>query len=315
VAHISVDISRDAEDEPSGRAPRHRNTCPRCRSHYREDELVENLRVCTHCGFHFAVGARERIAQLVDEGTFVETAAELRSADPLAFVDLRAYVDRLAEAELATGLGDAMVVGSGAIGGHGVALAVMDFAFLGGSMGSVVGEKFALAADLACANAVPLVSVSASGGARMQENILALMQMAKTVLALDALRDARLPYISVIAHPSTGGVIASFAALGDVAIAEPAALMSFAGPRVVQQTTRETLPEDFGLAEANLRLGHIDEIVARPDLQRRLAELLALVARSPGYEPPRAVAAERNGSGPLARLRRVLLRRPDGQGH
>jgi acetyl-CoA carboxylase carboxyl transferase subunit beta len=266
VAEISVDITRNSDQPAAVRARRHPNTCPVCRSHYRDDELAHNLRVCTHCGYHFAVGATERIAQLTDAGSFVEAAAELRSADPLAFVDLKPYLERLSAAELQTGLGDAMVVGTGTIGSLPASLAVMDFAFLGGSMGSVVGEKFAIAADLACAHEIPLVSVTASGGARMQENILALMQMAKTVVAVDQVRDAGLPYVSVLAHPTTGGVIASFAALGDVTVAEPGALMSFAGPRVVQQTTRETLPEDFGLAEANLRLGHVDAVVPRAEL-------------------------------------------------
>jgi acetyl-CoA carboxylase carboxyl transferase beta subunit len=157
---------------------------------------------------------------------------------------------------------------------------VMDFGFLGGSMGSVVGEKFAIAADLACAHAVPLVSVAASGGARMQENILALMQMAKTVAAVDQLRDAGLPFVSVCAHPTTGGVIASFAALGDVMLAEPGALMSFAGPRVVQQTTREKLPADFGLAESNSRFGHLDAVVPRSELRPTVAKLLRLFANA-----------------------------------
>ena len=163
-----------------------------------------------------------------------------------------------------------MVIGTASITGRPTILATMDFGFMGGSMGSVVGEKFARACDLAIAHDVPLVCVAASGGARMQENVLALMQMAKTVAAVDALQEAGVPFVSVIAHPTTGGVIASFAALGDVALAEPGALMSFAGPRVVQQTTRETLPDDFGLAEANLRLGHVDEVVPRPELVETL---------------------------------------------
>jgi len=279
VANISVDITRDTGDEPGGRKPQHPNTCPRCSSHYREDELVENLRVCTHCGYHFAVTAEERIGQLCDEQSFVEVAGELRSADPLAFVDLKPYADRLAAAELATGFGDAMRVGTGMIEGRPVALAVMDFAFLGGSMGSVVGEKFAIACDLACVHGIPLVAVATSGGARMQENILALMQMAKTVMAVEGVREARLPFISICAHPTTGGVIASFAALGDIVLAEPGALMSFAGPRVVAQTTREKLPDDFGLAESNLRYGHLDEIVPRAELRATLSQLLRLFAR------------------------------------
>ena len=171
----------------------------------------------------------------------------------------------------------------------------MDFGFLGGSMGSVVGEKFAMAADLAVAHGVPFVSVAASGGARMQENILALMQMAKTVMAVDAVRDARLPFISICAHPTTGGVIASFAALGDIAIAEPGALMSFAGPRVVQQTTRETLPEDFGLAESQLRLGHVDAVVPRGELTATLAPPAGAVRAAAGGDRRRGRGARAAG--------------------
>ncbi len=315
MAEISVDITRTSEEPPAVRARRHPNTCPVCRSHYRDDELERSLRVCTQCGHHFAVGAAERIRQLTDAGSFVEVGADLRSADPLAFVDLKPYLERLSAAELQTGLGDAMVVGTGTIGTLPASLAVMDFSFLGGSMGSVVGEKFALAADLACAHEIPLISVTSSGGARMQENILALMQMAKTVVAVDQVRDAGLPYVSVLAHPTTGGVIASFAALGDVTLAEPGALMSFAGPRVVQQTTRETLPDDFGRAEANLRLGHVDGVVPRAELVASLARLLRLFA---GSSPlPVGEAAETNGDGGrFGRLRAMTrLRRFRGPGH
>jgi len=309
VAQISVDIERGPEEGEPHKAGRHPNTCPVCHSHYRDDELVAALRVCRQCGYHFPVCARERIAQLTDEGSFSEIAADLRSADPLAFVDLRPYTERLSEAELATGLGDAIVVGTATVGGRSVALAVMDFGFLAGSMGSVVGEKFALAADLAVAHGVPFVSVASSGGARMQENILALMQMAKTVMSVDAVRDARLPYISICTHPTTGGVIASFAALGDIILAEPGALMSFAGPRVVQQTTGETLPKDFGLAESQLRLGHVDAVVPRGELTETLARLLALFTPPPeveeeGVEEP----APEPAPGAFGWLRRLLGR-------
>jgi acetyl-CoA carboxylase carboxyl transferase subunit beta len=316
VAEISVDIQREPDEPAPDGAARHPNTCPSCRSHYRDDELAAALRVCRQCGYHFPVGAIMRIAQLCDAGSFVEAAADLRSADPLVFVDLRPYADRLTDAELATGLGDAVVIGTGAIDGQRCALAVMDFGFLGGSMGSVVGEKFAEAADLACARGIPLVSVAASGGARMQENILALMQMAKTVVAVDQVRDAGLPYISICAHPTTGGVIASFAALGDVNLAEPGALMSFAGPRVVQQTTREELPEDFGLAEANLRLGHVDAVVARPELRGTVAQLLKILA--PAASPASGTTADTQDGVPTASLwGRVAgwFGRGDGKGH
>ena len=272
-----IDVSIEHKHAPPAESgKRHPNTCPGCGSHYRDDELERHLRVCPQCGHHFAVSARERIAQLADEGTFAEEAAELRSADPLDFFDLRPYTERLAEAEISTSLGDAMVIGTAAIEERPCALAVMDFAFMGGSMGSVVGEKFVRACERAAERRMPVVSVTASGGARMQEGILSLMQMPKTVCAVEDLRDAGGALISVLAHPTTGGVMASFASLGDVTVAEPGALLSFAGPRVVQQTTREKLPDDFGRAESNLRLGHLDAIVARPDLRSYVGRLLRL---------------------------------------
>jgi acetyl-CoA carboxylase carboxyl transferase subunit beta len=287
-----------------------------CHSHYRDDELRARLRVCGQCGYHFPVGARERVEQLSDPATFIEIDADLRSADPLAFVDLKPYTDRLAAAELETGLGDAIVVGSAVIRGHPAVLAVMDFGFMGGSMGSVVGEKLARACDLALTHDVPLISVAASGGARMQENILALMQMAKTVAGIDALQEAGVPFISVLTHPTTGGVIASFAALGDVALAEPGALMSFAGPRVVQQTTRETLPDDFGLAEASLRLGHVDMVVPRPELKDTLGRLLGVLGGQPGEQPELELPSPNGAHGRfgMGRLRELWRRRLDGDG-
>jgi acetyl-CoA carboxylase carboxyl transferase beta subunit len=261
---------------PTQGGKRHPNTCPVCASHYRDDELDAALRVCRQCGHHFAMSARARIAHLADEGSFVEEAADLRSEDPLGFFDLRPYPERLAEAELSTGLGEAILIGQGEIEERPCELAVMDFGFMGGSMGSVVGEKLSRACDSAATRGVPLVSIAASGGARMQEGILALMQMPKTVCAIEDLRDAGCAHVSVLAHPSTGGVLASFASLGDVLLAEPGALMSFAGPRVVSQTTREKLPDDFGRAESNLRYGHVDAIVPRSELKPALGRLLRL---------------------------------------
>ena len=270
-----IDVQVETRDAPA-RDENHPNTCPKCHSHYRDDELEEALWVCTQCGHHFPMGALSRIASLADDGSFVEEAADLRSDDPLDFFDLRPYSERLAEAEVNTGLGEAIVIGRATIEGRACELAVMDFKFMGGSMGSAVGEKFARACESAAEQSVPLVSVSASGGARMQEGILALMQLPKTVAAVADLHDAKSPFVSVLAHPTTGGVLASFASLGDVLIAEPGALMSFAGPRVVQQTTREKLPDDFGRAEANLRFGHVDAIVPRPELKPYVARLLRL---------------------------------------
>lgn len=273
-ARIDVSIEHKNAPEPEGKP--HPNTCPACASHYRDEELDAALWVCPHCGHHFPMRAPARIASLADEGTFVEESADVRSEDPLHFFDLRPYTERLAEAEMSTGLGEAIVTGEAAIDGHDCELAVMDFKFMGGSMGSAVGEKFSRACDSAAGRGVPLVSVSASGGARMQEGILALMQLPKTVCAVEELHEARQPLVSVLAHPTTGGVLASFATLGDVIVAEPGALMSFAGPRVVQQTTREKLPDDFGLAESNLRFGHIDAVVPRPELKRYVAQVLRL---------------------------------------
>jgi acetyl-CoA carboxylase carboxyl transferase subunit beta len=220
--------------------------------------------------------ARARIAWYADEGSFAEESADIRSDDPLEFFDLRPYAERLSEAELNTGLGEAIVVGQAAMDGHPIELAVMDFSFMGGSMGSAVGEKFSRACDSAIERGVPLVSVTSSGGARMQEGILSLMQLPKTVAAVDLLHQKPAAFISVMTHPTTAGVLASFASLGDVIVAEPGALLAFTGPRVVQQTTREKLPEDFGLAESNARFGHVDAIVPRPELRPYLGRVLAL---------------------------------------
>ena len=273
---VSIEHRHDPGADTDGK--KHPNTCPSCGSHYRDDELDEHLRVCPQCGHHFPVTARMRIEQLADDGSFSEEAAGLRSQDPLDFFDLRPYTERLAEAELQTGLGDAMVIGGGAIGDRECELAVMDFTFMGGSMGSVVGEKFARACESAAERRVPLVTVTASGGARMQEGILSLMQLPKTVCAVADLHDAGGAMLTVMAHPTTAGVLASFATLGDVTIAEPGALLAFTGPRVVQQTTREKLPDDFGLAESNYRFGHLDAIVARPDLREYVTRVLRLFA-------------------------------------
>ena len=276
-SRVDVSIERKPADA-GGAARRDPNTCPGCGSHYRDAELAETLRVCPQCGHHFPMPAWERIASIADEGSFAEEAADLRSADPLDFFDLRPYRERLAEAELATGLGEAIVVGTATLGGRRFVLAVMDFSFMGGSMGSAVGEKFVRACELAADRRMPLVSVTASGGARMQEGILSLMQLPKTVCAVEDLHDAGSPLFSVMAHPTTAGVLASFASLGDVTLAEPGALLAFTGPRVVQQTTREKLPEDFGQAESNYRFGHVDAIVPRPELRDHVGRLVRLFA-------------------------------------
>jgi acetyl-CoA carboxylase carboxyl transferase beta subunit len=277
-----IDVSIEHKNAPEPPARSHPNTCPGCDSHYRDDELEAHFWVCPQCGHHFPMRARARIAHLADEGSFVETSADLRSEDPLQFFDLRPYTERLAEAEVSTGLGEAIVVGQAAIEGYACELAVMDFAFMGGSMGSVVGEKLSRACDAAGERGVPVVAVTASGGARMQEGILSLMQMPKTVCAVEDLHDAGGALFTVMAHPTTAGVLASFASLGDVIVAEPGALIAFTGPRVVQQTTREKLPDDFGLSEQNLRFGHLDAIVPRPELRPYLARLLRLFRNGTG---------------------------------
>jgi acetyl-CoA carboxylase carboxyl transferase subunit beta len=270
-----IDVSVETGDQPAP-PPDHPNTCPSCHSHYRDDELEQSVWVCEQCGHHFPMRARARIASLVDHGSFAEEATELHSEDPLGFFDLRPYTERLAEAEMKTGLADAMVIGRARMEGRECELAVMDFAFMGGSMGSVVGEKFSRACDSAAEAGMPVVAVTSSGGARMQEGILALMQLPKTVAAVEDLHDSGQALLCVMAHPTTGGVLASFATLGDVVLAEPNALMSFAGPRVVQEITREKLPDDFGRAEQNLRYGQIDAIVPRPELRPTLSRLLRL---------------------------------------
>jgi acetyl-CoA carboxylase carboxyl transferase beta subunit len=278
MSEARIDVQVEHRHAPPPTEKKHPNTCPRCGSHYRDDELEAALWVCSHCGHHYPMHARSRIAWYADPDSFVEEATDVRSDDPLEFFDLRPYAERLAEAELNTGLGEAMVIGQATLDGHPIELAVMDFSFMGGSMGSAVGEKFSRACDSAIERSAPLVSVTSSGGARMQEGILSLMQLPKTVCAVEDLHDAHVPLIIVMAHPTTAGVLASFASLGDVTVAEPGALIAFTGPRVVQQTTREKLPDDFGLAEHNLRFGHVDAVVPRPEQREHLARVLRLFA-------------------------------------
>jgi acetyl-CoA carboxylase carboxyl transferase subunit beta len=275
MAETRIDVQ--VEQKPSRpEKQKDASACPRCDAKYVDGELTDALYVCTQCGHHFAMPARARVAWLTDEGSFVEEAADVRSVDPLGFFDLRPYPERLAEAELNTGLGEAMIVGRASLDGHPLELAVMDFAFMGGSMGSAVAEKYVRAVDSAIEHGTPLLTVSSSGGARMQEGILSLMTLPKTICALEELREARLPMIAVLAHPTTGGVLASFASLGDVTIAEPGALIAFAGPRVVQSITKEKLPEDFGRAEYTLRFGHLDAVVPRSEQREYFARLLRL---------------------------------------
>ena len=288
---VSVDKlrrKRPSEEDPPRSLPADERSCPRCQSHYRAEEMRRNMRVCATCGHHFAVSARERVDQLAEGGPWIELWPELRASDPLQFVDLQPYPDRVEKAELG-GSAEALVCGELEVRGHRCVAAVMDFSFLGGSMGAVVGEKLARACERCVDKGLPLVVVTASGGARMQEGVLALMQMAKTVVAFEAMHDAELPTVVVLAHPTTGGVWASFASLGDVTYAEPGALIAFSGPRVIEQTTRETLPDDFGRAETQLAKGQIDAVIDRRDLTGRIARVLAILDRPTGLDPPPAV--------------------------
>jgi len=237
-------------------------------------QLARNLNVCTKCEHHFRLGARERIELLVDKGSFHEHDGRLTSGDPLGFTDSKPYPERIAAAQVKSGEKDAVITGEATIGENPVTLAVMDFEFMGGSMGAVVGEKITRAAEHALAERRALVIVSASGGARMQEGTIALMQMAKILGALARLDQARLPYVSVITDPTTGGVLASFASLGDIIVAEPGALIRFSGERVTSGTVGEKLPTGFGKAEFLLERGFIDQIVPRPQLRERLGFFL-----------------------------------------
>ena len=269
---IGVEITRRSEPPLAATW-----TCPKCSSVTERDAFRANLSVCPACGHHARIRARERIEQLVDPGTFEERWGNLRTLDPLGFVDLETYPERVREAQAASGLDEALVAGAASIDGVACMLSVMDFGFMGGSMGSVVGEKLWRAAEAAALERLPLVAVCSSGGARMQEGILALMQMAKTSCAVDILNEAGVPFITVLADPCTGGVVASFASLADICIAEPGALLTFTGLRVIAETTQEQLPEGFGSAERNLALGHLDAVVPRGELRGRLANQLRLL--------------------------------------
>jgi acetyl-CoA carboxylase carboxyl transferase subunit beta len=251
--------------------------CESCQQILYNKELARNFKICPKCGYHFRLSAPERLRMLFDDEKYVELDGELRSADPLRFRDSKRYRDRLKHYEETVGTSDAIVVGSGTMGGLPVIIGAMEFFFLGGSMGSVVGEKVTRAAERCLRERRPLVIVSTSGGARMQEGILSLMQMAKISGALARLSEASLPYISVMADPTTGGVTASFAMLGDVNIAEPNALIGFAGPRVIEQTIRQTLPEGFQRSEFLLEHGMLDFVVDRLQMKETLVRCLRLL--------------------------------------
>ena len=248
--------------------------CLECENPLYKRELKESLQVCTHCGYHFRFDARSRLDSLFDEGEYEKLDEEVISADPLEFVDTKPYKERLEQAKAASGLPEAIVSGAGKVGGHQVYAGAMDMSFIGGSMGSAVGEKITRLIERAIKNRGAVIIFAASGGARMQEGTYSLMQMAKISAALAQLDDAQLPFISVLTDPTTGGVTASFAMLGDVIIAEPKALIGFAGPRVIEQTIRQKLPKGFQRSEFLLEHGMLDMIVDRRELRDTIIRLL-----------------------------------------
>ncbi|MEF2280204.1 acetyl-CoA carboxylase, carboxyltransferase subunit beta [Deinococcus sp. YIM 134068] len=253
--------------------------CPSCKEGVYNRDLEANLFVCPKCGHHLRLDAGKRVDVLLDEGSFVQLSGRVHPTDPLGFEDTEPYAARLARAQAKTGRPDAILTGTGTVGGLPVTVAVMDFAFSGGSMGSVVGEEIARAAEHAAREGSPFLLVAASGGARMQESALSLMQMAKTTVALEGLTARGLPYISILSDPTTGGVTASFATVADVILAEPGALIGFAGPRVIQQTIRQHLPEGFQRAEFLLEHGMVDDVVDRRQHRAYLVRLLGVLLR------------------------------------
>ena len=273
--------------------------CNSCKEIIYKKEVLRNANVCPKCGYHFRISARERLSSLFDEGRYQEVDTDIYSVDPLKFRDVKPYRDRLREYREKTGLNDAVINARGTIGGLQVMISVMEYGFMGGSMGSAVGEKVTRAIERSLDERIPLIIISCSGGARMQEGILSLMQMAKITAALGKLHEARVPFISVLTDPTTGGVTASFGMLGDLNIAEPKALIGFAGPRVIEQTIRESLPEGFQRSEFLVEHGMIDLIATRRELRDVLirclkfmhnSELLA-AAPAPGRSSSSAVGS------------------------
>jgi acetyl-CoA carboxylase carboxyl transferase subunit beta len=252
--------------------------CNSCKEIIYRKEVDRNLKVCPKCNYHFRISARERISLLADDSTFIEIGENFKSEDPLNFKDQITYKDRIKDLQKKTNIKEAATAGRALIGGYPVMLVVLDFSFMGGSMGSVVGEKFVIAAEKATEEALPLISVASSGGARMHEGIVSLMQMAKTSASVARFKEGRLPYISILADPTFGGVSASFAMLGDIIIAEPKSLIGFAGPRVIEQTIKQQLPDNFQTAEFLLHHGMIDLIVNRNKLKQTIFKLLSLTS-------------------------------------
>jgi acetyl-CoA carboxylase carboxyl transferase subunit beta len=251
--------------------------CEACGKDIGQEVFIKNLNVCPYCGHHVYIGCRRRLDITVDEDSFEEMDSNMRSVDFLKFQDLKRYNQRLAEASEKTGLNEAIITGEARIDGYGAAIGIMDFGFMGGSMGSVVGEKIKNLCNRSIEKSIPLIIFSSSGGARMQEGIISLMQMAKTVSSIGRVMARNIPYISVITNPTTGGVSASFSTIADIIIAEPGALFCFAGPRVVRQTMKKDIPDDFGLSERNLANGQVDMIVKRSDMKETLARLIRLI--------------------------------------
>jgi acetyl-CoA carboxylase carboxyl transferase subunit beta len=248
--------------------------CPECENPLYRRELIESQQVCTHCKYHFRFPARDRLEDLFDNGEYEKLDEEVTSADPLEFVDTKPYKDRIEQAKKSSGLPEAIVSGGGKVGGHQVYAGAMDMSFIGGSMGSAVGEKITRLIERALENKAAVIVFSASGGARMQEGTLSLMQMGKISAALSMLHEARLPFISVLTDPTTGGVTASFAMLGDVILAEPKALIGFAGPRVIEQTIRQKLPKGFQRSEFLLEHGMVDMVVDRREMRGTIIRML-----------------------------------------
>jgi acetyl-CoA carboxylase carboxyl transferase subunit beta len=262
--------------------------CPECRKTLYQGEVAKSLSVCPHCGHHFDLIARDRIDALVDPGSFAETEAALGSLDPLCFSAAKPYTESLSKARTTSGLNEAAVTGRATLDGHPIAVGALDFRFVGASMGSAVGEKVTRAFELAITEQRGVVLVVASGGARMQEGMLSLMQMAKTAAAAERLARERLPYVSVLVNPTYGGVTASFAVLADVIFAEPGALIGFAGPRLVEQTIRRSLPKDFQSAESLVGHGMVDDVVPRGELRERVGTALGYLM--PGDPTGRSAA-------------------------
>jgi acetyl-CoA carboxylase carboxyl transferase subunit beta len=273
----------DRKPDPSARSSRIPEglwiKCDNCGEIIYRKEVDRNLEVCPKCQYHFRISSAARIRVLLDEGSFVPFDEGLMSDDPLGFRDRERYADRLRDAQAKTGMNEAVVTGTGTIGGHPVVVAVMEFAFMGGSMGSVVGEKIARAAERAAAEKKPFITIAASGGARMQEGLLSLMQMAKTCAALERLSRAGVPYLSFMADPTMGGVTASFAMMGDINLGEPRALVGFAGPRVIKQTIGQDLPEGFQRSEFLIEHGMLDMIVSRRKMRETFVRILEFLKK------------------------------------